>query len=199
VSTSSGPASPHWADQRSLHGGVDEIPLPPAVPGRLFVCGKQFIGPDPEAALAYVGATTVVCLNEEAELSARYPSYVAWLRAQPQERVVWWPIPDLGAPAPSEALELLGTLRSRLDRGERLLLHCGAGIGRAGTMAAAVLVSLGSSPEEAIDHVRIHRLLAGPEAGAQTELLSWLAEHRDSSGTGIPRAPGEPPGVPGQR
>lgn len=176
----SSPGAPeaHWAEQRSRHGGVDEIPLPEAVPGRLFVCGKQFIGPDPEAALAHVGATTVVCLNEEPELAARYPGYVAWLRVQPAERVVWWPIPDLGAPKPEEALELLRQLRSRLDQGERLLLHCGAGIGRAGTMAAALLVTLGSAPQEAIDHVRAHRLLAGPEAGAQTELLEWLAEHR---------------------
>ena len=182
MSISAGGPGAHWAEERSRHGGVDEIPLPPPVPGRLFVCGKQFIGPDPEAALAYVGATTVVCLNEEAELATRYPGYVAWLRVQPPSRVVWWPIPDLGAPKPEEALELVGQLRHRLDSGERLLLHCGAGIGRAGTMAAALLVTLGSAPEEAIDHVRIHRLLAGPEAGAQTELLFWLAEHVRAAG-----------------
>lgn len=183
------PRPADWAEQRSLHGGVDEIPLPGHVPGRLFVCGKQFIGPDPELALSHVGATTVVCLNEEAELAARYPSYVAWLRQQGAERVVWWPIPDLGAPGRGEALELLGQLRARLDRGERLLLHCGAGIGRAGTMAAALLVTLGSSPEAAIDHVRVHRLLAGPEAGAQTELLFWLADRGASTGRSAPAAP----------
>jgi hypothetical protein len=33
----SGPDS-HWAEQRSLHGGVDEIPLPGDVPGRASGC-----------------------------------------------------------------------------------------------------------------------------------------------------------------
>jgi protein-tyrosine phosphatase len=178
MSTTSGRRATHWTEERSRHGGVDQIPLPPEVRGRLFVCGKQFIGPDPEAALAHVGATAVVCLNEESEL-ARYPNYVTWLRNQPPERLVWSPIPDLGAPAPEAALELLAELRFRLTEGERLLLHCGAGVGRAGTVAAGILVTLGSAPEDAIDHVRAHRPLAGPEAGAQTELLLWLGGPAD--------------------
>ena len=48
---------------RSRHGGVDEIPLP-AGDGRLWLCGKHFVGPDVEDAIRQVGATTVVCLNE---------------------------------------------------------------------------------------------------------------------------------------
>ena len=51
---------------RSLNGGVDELPLP-EIPGRLFLCGKHFIGPDPVAATARIGATTVVCLNQRYE------------------------------------------------------------------------------------------------------------------------------------
>jgi protein-tyrosine phosphatase len=176
--------STHWAEERSRHGGVDEIPLPSGTPGRLFICGKHFIGPDPEAAVAHVGATTVVCLNDEAELD-RYPAYVAWLREQPPDRLVWWPIPDLGAPGLGEAVQLLKVLRTRLGSGEQLLLHCGAGIGRAGTVAVGVVMLSGWSLEDAIDLVRAHRPLAGPEAGAQTELLVRLAGQRsDPEGTG---------------
>lgn len=77
----------HWAEERSNHGGVDEIPLPDGGPGHLWLCGKRFIGPDPEAALAHVDGTAVVCLNEVNELDS-YPHYVEWLRSQPATRAV---------------------------------------------------------------------------------------------------------------
>ncbi len=167
----------HWAEERSRHGGIDEIPLPEPLPGRLFLCGKQFICPDPEAAMAHVGASLVVCLNERAELD-RYPNYLDWMRAQSRQRFLWWPIPDLGAPDHEAFLRLLAELAKRLVDGERLIVHCGGGIGRAGTVAVAMLVAFGVEPGDAIDHVREHRPMAGPEAGAQSELLRWLTERR---------------------
>ncbi len=164
-----------WAKERSRHGGVDEIPLPPRIPGRLFLCGKHFIGPDPEAAMTHVAADAVICLNERSELD-RYPNYVDWILNQPPGRVVWWPVADLGAPEPEVALATLDQLRSRLANGERLLVHCGGGIGRAGTLAAGILVAFGYEPGAAVHHVRAHRPMAGPEAGPQDDLLRWLHE-----------------------
>jgi hypothetical protein len=163
----------HWAEQRSNHGGVDEIPLSAGISGRLWLCGKQFIGPDPEAALTYVDATAVVCLNEPNELS-RYPHYVEWLRSQPASRVLWWPIPDLYVPDREAAPYLFEQLRSRLEDGQRLLMHCGAGVGRAGTIAACLLVTMGETPQDAVARVRAHRPMGGPEAGPQTEFLHWV-------------------------
>jgi hypothetical protein len=164
-----------WPHGRSLHGGVDEVPLPPAAGGRLWLCGKHYIGPDPELALDRIGATAAVCLTEAAELIDRYPEYVAWLGANQPDRALWWPIPDLHAPHLDDALLLLDELRSRLQSGQSLLVHCGAGIGRAGTMAAALLVTMGATPEDAVAHVAAHRPMAGPEAGPQTELLEALS------------------------
>jgi protein-tyrosine phosphatase len=175
---SSGPGS--WPRGRSLHGGVDEIPLPSAG-GRLWLCGKHFIGPDPEAALLAVGATVAVCLNQAAELVDRYPGYLAWLEANRPERAVWHPIPDLHAPGVPETLDLLADLRTRLESGRTLLMHCGAGIGRAGTMAAALLITMGLPLSDATALVGTHRPMAGPEAGAQLQLLQALA---DGAGTG---------------
>jgi protein-tyrosine phosphatase len=177
VPDGSEPQALHWAEKRGNHGGVDEIPLPADVPGRVWLCGKSFIAPDPEAALDYIGGTTVVCLNELSELDW-YPQYVDWLKSQPSDRVLWWPIEDLSVPSPDRALELFGQLRSRLMRGQRLLIHCGAGIGRAGTIAAGLLVIMGDSPEGAVAHVRAHRPMGGPEVGPQTDLLYWLAAQR---------------------
>ncbi|MCU0273687.1 MAG: hypothetical protein MUE34_10675, partial [Acidimicrobiales bacterium] len=144
---------------------------------RLWLCGKHLIGPDPEAAIARAGATTVVCLNQEPELGERYPDYVAWLRHHQPHRAVWHPVPDLHAPSLEEMLGLLRGLRTRLDAGETLLAHCGAGIGRAGTLAACLLIAMGDSAERALEVVARSRPTAGPEAGAQRELVDAVAGH----------------------
>jgi len=53
----------------NLDGGIHEIPLPPPARGRLWLCGKHAIGPDPDALMARVGADTVVCLGANVGLS----------------------------------------------------------------------------------------------------------------------------------
>jgi len=66
-------------------------------------------------------------------------------------------------------------LLPRLEQGEGVLLHCGAGIGRAGTIAIAVLLAMGEPLDVARRTVADHRPMAGPEAGAQSELVTALA------------------------
>ena len=158
-----------WPDERARNGGVDELPLPGA--GRLWLAGKHYVGPDPELALSQTGATQIVCLNEAYELDDRYPDYVRWLRDNAGERAVWWPIPDLHAPPVDEVVPLLDDLLDRLRRGRGLLVHCGAGVGRAGTIAAALLVRSGATVERALQIVADHRPMAGPESEAQRALV----------------------------
>ena len=70
------------------------------------------------------------------------------------------PIPDMGAPG-SDFVDawdrakgrVLGSLRS----GERVLIHCAAGLGRTGMLAAKLLTELGMSPADAIGRVRAAR------------------------------------------
>ena len=161
----------------NLDGGIHEIPLPPSARGRLWLCGKHAIGPDPEGVMARVGADGVVCLNEEHELVDRYPDYVSWLRHQSSPRALWYPIPDLHAPDFDQFVPVLTALVDRVVAGDRIIVHCGAGIGRAGTTAVAVLVSLAVPLEDALDRVRRHRPAAGPEVGPQLELVRRLHDH----------------------
>lgn len=165
--------------ERSRHGGVDRIPLPVPV-GGLLLCGKHFVGPDVEGALEVSGATTVVCLTEAHELEDRYPAYVEWLRSG--GRAVWHPIPDLHVSTGEEMRALVDELRDRILAGETLLVHCGAGIGRAGTVAAALLLAFGLDLEAAEATVAAHRPMAGPEAGPQHEFLRSMAGEASSDG-----------------
>lgn len=180
-----------WLGSRGRDGGIDVVPLPVGS-GVLSICGKHAIGPDPEAALLRSGATTVVCLVEQHELADRYPQYVNWLRSNTTrpdgaafrsgERAVWLPVHDLHAPSAAQAVRLVDDLLGRLRRGEHLLVHCGAGIGRAGTVAACLLIALGMGHDAALEHLARHRPMAGPEVGAQRELVRTIADLRGAAG-----------------
>ena len=170
-----------WPSGRARHGGIDEIPLP-GVPGRLWLCGKHAVGPDHEVALAEVEATTIVCLTQADELDDRYPDYLSWLRSAP-DHAIWHPIHDLHAPPLEVADELVAAIVARLAAGERIILHCAAGIGRSGTVAVCVLVELGVPLDEALAVVAANRPMAGPEVGAQRELVVEFASLRPAAGS----------------
>jgi protein-tyrosine phosphatase len=168
-----------WLSRRQRDGGVDLVPLPTRVPGRLWLCGKHAIGPDHPALIAEVAgagqeAVTVVCLTERHELADRYPTYVAWLD-DPSSRSIWFPIHDLHAPPADAMRDLVAVLIALLGRGETLVVHCAAGKGRAGTTAVCVLTALGMPVDDALAHVTASRPGAGPEVGAQRDLVREFA------------------------
>ena len=157
----------------NLDGGIHEIPLP-TLAGQLWLCGKHFIGPDPERALTSVNADHVVCLVHERELRDRYNSYISWL--QLTDCATWYPIHDLSSPPLAEILPVYQGVVDRLSRGESVVVHCAAGIGRAGTLAVAVCQLTGMPLNEALAHVRKHRPGAGPEVGSQLDAVVALGE-----------------------
>lgn len=87
---------------------------------------------------------------------------------------VSFPVADRGVPSSIQAtVSLLRSITSALGNGKNVAVHCRQGIGRSGLIAAAVLMSAGSTPDAAIDAVTIARGLTVPETHEQ---VRWLQE-----------------------
>jgi len=86
------------------------------------------------------------------------------------------PIPDMGIPPSVEDFtQITQRLFTQVNAGINTLVHCRAGIGRSGLLAAGVLLHTGMSPEEAFDYVSKMRGIRVPETPEQDYWL--VANH----------------------
>ncbi len=161
----------------NLDGGIHEVPLP-GTRGRLWLCGKHAIAPDPVSLMGSVGADHVVCLVQRFELDDRYPHYVEWLESSGS--ATWFPIADLDFVSVERVGSLLDSISIRLQEGESFVAHCAAGIGRAGTVAVALCINSGMTLNDALRHVRQHRPGAGPEVGMQMDFVEEWAQAKST-------------------
>jgi protein-tyrosine phosphatase len=104
-----------------------------------------------------------------------FTHFEEWMAEHP-DKVRRHPIPDWGTVDDDEMLNTVDQLTGLVLEGHKLILHCGAGMGRTGILSTLVLVSLGMPYEEAAVHVRAHRAGAGPDSEHQRLQLERLAE-----------------------
>jgi protein-tyrosine phosphatase len=127
------------------------------------------------AAIRASGASSLVSLTPAGELL--WAGFGDFGAAVARAGLVWYhlPIRDFGVPdaAFEDAWRLAGPRLCReLEGGERLVLHCYAGLGRAGLVAARLLIEFGEPPERAIDLVRAARPGAIQTAAQEAYLQS---------------------------
>lgn len=103
------------------------------------------------------GATTIVSLLERPEQHRLQVFDYRAACARHGIELLRFPIADGGVPDPVALAALVEEISRRVERGERVVVHCQGGLGRAGTVVAAFLVWRGLEPRQAIAAVRAAR------------------------------------------
>ena len=94
-----------------------------------------------------------------------------------------YPIKDRGLPkSVAEFSDFTKNIYSQIVEGYNTVIHCRAGIGRTGIVAAGVLLHCGFKPDEAFKHISIKRGVQVPDTDEQ---YNWIKSNRSeiTSGT----------------
>ena len=151
---------------------IDEVCVP-GIMGRIGITfcpgkkGESLTGPNwdrsMEADLQRVslwGATHVVTLIEDFEFEMLQVPELG--NAVASRSMCWHHLPIVdGQPPDQRFLDAwpasVTSLVNALKSGQRILVHCRGGLGRAGTVASILLAELGVPPRDAIEQVRLAR------------------------------------------
>lgn len=119
------------------------------IPGKLAGCARPGGWGDPRSdftGLTRMGIGALVTLTEDRLDPAAVRDFGF--------RYLHLPIPDFCPPTPAQIGEYVGFVDACLADGLAVATHCGAGMGRTGTLLACYLVHGGMKPAEAIRTVR---------------------------------------------
>ena len=122
--------------------------------------------PENEAQLRWLrdsNIKAVVCLNKERPLDGEQVRALGF-------EYLFIPVKDFGAPKLEDITEFVEFTKDMVRHHMAVVVCCGAGIGRTGTMLAAFLVSLCASPDEALNKIQEKRGV-GVESYAQREVV----------------------------
>ena len=129
-------------------------------------------GADPFAAMAKRGFRHLVSLLEPGEAHRLGLADEAGLARAQSLDFTAYPIPDLGIPQSlADFAQLTFTIQQQVNAGVNTLVHCRAGIGRSGLVAAGVLLQAGLGLEQSLQQISERRSARVPETRAQHD---WL-------------------------
>ncbi len=158
------------------------VALPPHINGRLFLSsmpGRYEKFEQSRARFLEYSVDYIVCLVALEEVEYKSALYGQALRTGTLPcQVTIFPILDAAVPENKKRyLQVVSEAVARLIKGENILVHCGAGIGRAGIFAISVLLAMGLETRQSIELVRA----AGsyPETSEQWEFIDWVARQRE--------------------
>jgi protein-tyrosine phosphatase len=148
-------------------------------PGRVAFAARPRGGdwlPDELANWRQAGINTILSLltrEEEQELDLANEASEAQAHGL---RFISFPIPDRQAPSSEEQLRMaLENIEKELASGKNALIHCRQGIGRAGLVAACLLVNTGLSAKAALRQLSEIRGVEIPETTAQRRWIDHYA------------------------
>jgi hypothetical protein len=153
------------------------VALPEKIPGQLWLAsmpGRFESWSEFEAQAQRARLGVVVCLTPRSELAELSPNYHSAI-AQGTFPYRWLnvPMPNYGVPQdPPGFRRDVHEIAHALERGDAVMLHCAAGIGRTGSTAACVLKALGLGTEEALQRVRDAG--SNPQNAQQSGLVDWF-------------------------
>ena len=93
-------------------------------------------------------------------------------------RFVWLPMADRSILPADELAAALASVGAALADGANVAVHCRFGIGRASTLAAALLVGEGSTPDDAWRRISAARGCPVPDTQGQVDWVASLYETR---------------------
>lgn len=129
---------------------------------------------DEFASIALWGITHIVSLLEEAEAADVGLAQERKLAGKNGMQFTSFPIPDRCLPADSaDFVRLTKSLYAGIHSGSQTVVHCRAGIGRAGMLAAGILIQHGLSAEQAFELVSQQRRVPVPDTPEQ---FNWICQ-----------------------
>ncbi len=127
------------------------------------------------ADISRAGIKQIVSLLEAHEANEAGLKDENLLTTQNGMRFVSYPIKDRSLPESVVAFsKFTKDLYHQIAGGRSTVIHCWAGIGRTGIVAAGVLLHCGFSTKEAFDHISLHRGLQVPDT---MEQYNWIQQN----------------------
>jgi protein-tyrosine phosphatase len=100
--------------------------------------------------------------------------------ANPPERYLHLPTNDNTPPSLDDLRQGAAFIAEEIARGGCVYIHCGVGVGRAPTMAAAYLITTGMSAQDAISAIQKVRPFIHPTPTQRAQLERFAAEFRQN-------------------